>query len=962
MSLAPTQKLAAERASGSSGPRIPSATYRLQFGANFTFRDAIAIVPYLAELGVTDAYASPFLEARHSSTHGYDVINHNRIDPRIGTYDELRELSAALRERGMGLIVDVVPNHMGIGEGSNPWWMDVLEFGEASPYAQYFDIDWRPDVAGLGHRVLLPILEDQYGSVLEAGLLHVELSDEAFVLTYHDRTLPLAPCTYPRILEQALSELETLPDAGEDLAELSAIVAALRALPVHDDPDVERRMAAREWARDLKVRLAELLGRSADVSRSCRSAVSAIQGRAGEPSTFDALDGLLSGQPYRLASWRVAADEINYRRFFDINELAAIRVERPDVFADTHRLIFQMVKEGLVTGLRIDHPDGLLRPGEYFQRLQEAGAPEDASPDQRALYVVIEKIRAHDEVLDRRWPIYGTTGYDFLAEVNQLYVSRRSRGSLDRVYRAFTGQNASFNEVAVAMKKLIMLTSFAGEIQSLGRRLAEIAARNRHFRDFTFNSLTFALREIIASFSVYRTYIPEEGRPSPWDLAVIAEAVRAAELRNPRTATSVFAFVGETLSLQNLETFDETDQVGVRDFVERVQQVTGPVMAKGVEDTAFYIYNRLVSLNEVGADPNRFGESVAAFHRANADRASAWPHAMLATSTHDTKRSEDARARINVLTELAGEWRSAVQRWSVMNEPSRTQHQGAAQPDRNDEYLLYQTLAGVWPSDLADVPALADRASGYMQKAIREAKTHTSWIEPNERYEEATERFVREILAPDHPFVADIDEFVRRWLATPGYVNSLSQTLLKLTAPGVPDLYQGMELWDFSMVDPDNRRPVDFPLRRRLLAGLDGCTPDVLWAARDDGRLKLLLTQRVLRARNEHATLFSLGGYRALRVTGPRPSRMVAFAREHRGAWAVTVAARMVADDCRDGGLPIGSAWDGVRIELPDRAPRRWREAVFGANVETEVDGSRHALPAAAVLNAAPVALLIGEP
>jgi (1->4)-alpha-D-glucan 1-alpha-D-glucosylmutase len=942
------------------GPRIPRATYRLQMGEHFTLRDATEVVPYLAALGISDCYLSPLLAARRSSTHGYDVVDYGKIDPRIGTEEDLEVFHRQLRSHGMGLLLDVVPNHMGVGEGTNPWWMDVLEFGESSPYADYFDIDWETDVSGLEHRVLLPVLEDQYGAVLESGRFRLECRDGTFALRYHDRRFPIAPLSYPMVLQIALRDLRECSDAGDDCDALQTIIAALDALPGRDEADPQRRRAGREWARDLKQRLAVLSDESTAVKRSLVAATEAMHGRAGDPASFDRMDELLEIQPYRLASWRVAADEVNYRRFFDVSELAAIRPELQEVFAHTHQLVFDLVRRGIVTGLRIDHPDGLRQPAEYFRRVQEAAASAPAGGASNALYVVVEKILSEGESLAQSWPVSGTTGYDFLADVNGVLVDRRTRGAFDRLYRAFTGSTVPFREVAVAMKKLIMLVAFAGEVQSLGRRLHQIASRHRHYRDFTRNSLVFALREVIAALPVYRTYISAEEAASPHDLGVVAEAVHEAKRRNPRTATSVFDFVGATMTLQNLGEFPGVQRPNVQDFAQRVQQVTGPVMAKGVEDTAFYVYNRLISLNEVGASPERFGISTAAFHRRNAQRAASWLHTLLATSTHDTKRSEDVRARIDALTEFPSEWRASVYRWASLNAGARTDLKGIAAPDRNDEYMLYQTLAGVWPADLSELSSVAGRVAAFMQKAIREAKVHTSWIEPNAAYERAAERFVSEILRPEHPFVRDMDGFVQM-VSPGGYLNALSQTLMKLTAPGVPDMYQGTELWDFSLVDPDNRRPIDLHARANLLDEADSWSLAELWAARSDGRVKFHVVRHALRLRDEHPLLFASGDYAGLRVAGPMANHIIGFQRHHAEAWVVTLAPRLLGQRTRQGSLPPKTSWRDTSVALPANAPRRWVDVLCGRSVDARVLNGRLVLALDELFADLPLALLRGE-
>jgi (1->4)-alpha-D-glucan 1-alpha-D-glucosylmutase len=940
--------------------RIPRATYRLQLGEHCTLQDARALVPYLARLGISDLYLSPVLRAARGSTHGYDVVDHGQIDPRLGTYADLEALGAELRAHGMGLILDVVPNHMGIGDPANAWWMDVMEFGQCSPYARYFDIDWRRDIPGLEHRVLIPVLEDQYGAVLEAGLLRVERDKGGFVVRYWDRVFPVTPRSYAQLLEPVLASFQGADEADAVIArELAPVLTALRALPRHDEAEPERRAAAREWARDLKLRVAVLFEEHERLRLACDQALSELNGERGVPQSFDALDRLLDEQVYRLAYWRVAGEEINYRRFFDINDLAAIRVELPQVFEDTHRLIFRAVEDGVATGLRIDHPDGLLEPFAYVRAVRgraRSSERNDAETPART-YLVVEKILSEGETLDTAWAADGTTGYDFLAQLNGIFVNRRARRAFDRLYAVFTGREVAFRDLANATKKLIMLIAFAGEIQALARRLDDIASRNRRYRDFTLNTLTFALREIIAALPVYRTYIGADGGVSNRDIAAIASAVAEAKRRNPRTAGSVFDFVGDTLMLTNLDTFAADDRPLVREFALRVQQTTGPVMAKGVEDTAFYIANRLVSLNEVGGNPAQFGISVEAFHRANAARARRWPHTMTTTATHDTKRGEDVRARLNVLSEVPSEWRAAVHRWTAMNERLKTPGDTGPMPTRNDEYLFYQTVVGAWPG-CADLASFRERVVAYMAKAAREAKEQTSWIEPNEAYESALERFVRGSLAEDAPFVSDVPAFVAT-IERAGYLNGLSQTLIKLTAPGVPDTYQGCELWDFSLVDPDNRRPVDFTRRAQLLAQIEHTSPRDLLERAEDGRIKMFVLHRALRLRAEQPDLFERGQYVALQVTGRGAERVVAFARRYAGVWAVTMAPRFCAALCADGRWPRPVDWADLRVLLPARAPSAWRDVLTGADVRAHEHGGGTAILVPDAFATLPFALLL---
>ncbi|HEV7666119.1 MAG TPA: malto-oligosyltrehalose synthase, partial [Chloroflexota bacterium] len=691
-------------------PPPPAATYRLQFHAGFTFNDARRLIPYLHDLGISHMYASPYLRARSGSTHGYDVADPNSLNPELGSEEDYDALMAELQRFGMGQLVDVVPNHMGIGDPGNYRWRDVLENGPASIYARYFDINWRPTGAQRHDhlKLVVPTLGDQYGKVLENGELQVEYVDGAFNVRYYESSFPLAPDSYAMILDDARDQLEgELGRRHDEVQELASIVTALRHLPPRhllDAAGIEERNREKEI---VKRRIKTLHSASPAFQRILTAVLEVINGEPGEPSSFDRLDALIDTQSYRLAFWRVAAEEINYRRFFDITELAAVRMEDPSVFRDTHRLLMRLIAEGKIQGLRIDHPDGLRDPLRYFQHLQESclaalGAiePSVAGPgggtDRQAFYVVVEKILEADERLRRDWPVDGTTGYDFLNAVNGLFVARQNEQFFSTIYFRFLRQGAQrFADLANSTKKMVMLISLASEVNELGYLLRDIASRDRRHRDFTLNSLTFVIREVIAALHIYRTYIdPETGAASDDDRTAIELAVTEAKRRNPRTDPSIFDFVGDTLFLRNVaESAPLEDRLK---FIARFQQTTGPVMAKGTEDTAFYQYNRLISLNEVGGDPDQFGRSLTAFHRHNAERARDWPATLLASSTHDTKRSEDVRARINVLSELPRDWRAALTRWTRLNGRKKVQVEGRVAPDRNEEYLLYQTLLGAW--------------------------------------------------------------------------------------------------------------------------------------------------------------------------------------------------------------------------------------------------------------------------
>jgi (1->4)-alpha-D-glucan 1-alpha-D-glucosylmutase len=983
--------------------RIPSATYRLQLNPDFSFHDASTVVPYLRALGVSACYVSPVLQARAGSSHGYDVCDHSRLNPDLGGQQGFEVLAAALREHDLGLILDAVPNHMGIGDPGNVWWMDVLENGPGSVYASYFDVDWHPVNPDLQNKILLPLLEDQYGRVLEAGKLRLGYQEGAFFLWYYQARLPIAPCTYDVILERPCAGLaQVLGERHPHLRELRSILTALRYLPARTDAAPDKVLERHREKEVIKRRLADLCSACPEIRAAVEVSVGQLNGIPGDPRSFDLLDALLERQAYRLAFWRVAAEEINYRRFFDINELAAIRMELPEVFQSTHQVLFRLLAEGKATGLRIDHPDGLRDPASYFRQLQlgyvlaradlapggrpdglaravAGGLPGEPGPQKGPagwpLYVVAEKILVEGEPLPSGWAVHGTTGYDFLNLVNRLFVDKETREAFDRLYQSFTGASSGYDQRITSAKKMTMLVSMASEINALAHQLDRIAERNRRCRDFTLNSLTFALREVIACLPVYRTYITGPEAVSPRDRLVVEAAVEEAKRRNPRTAEAVFDFVRDAVLLSGVDDFPEADRPRLVEWALKFQQLTGPIMAKSVEDTVFYTYNRLVSLNEVGGSPDQFGVSVAAFHRQNAERLERWPHSLLATSTHDTKRSEDVRARLNALSELPAEWHAALARWGRLNSSKKTVVEDQPAPDRNDEYLLYQTLLGAWPAEPLTAAALVqfrERIAAYMQKATKEAKVHTSWVNPNEEYDTAVRQFVCRLLpdTTDDPFLNDLLALQRR-IAFYGYFNSLAQVLLKLTCPGVPDLYQATELWDFSLVDPDNRRPVDFRLRQEILAEFRTCldkggqaltqlTAELL-ANLPDGRIKLYLIYQTLNFRRTHEAVFARGDYVPLEAVGSRRDHVCAFARLTADQIVLSVVPRLVVR-LSDGAErpPLGAGvWGNTRLLLPPPLlGRRFVNLFTGEELAPDSHEGASGPLLGAILGRFPVALL----
>jgi len=876
---------------------IPRATYRLQFNGDFTFQHAEEILDYLAELGISDVYASPLFEAGPQSTHGYDICSFARINPRLGTAGDFDRLVERLKKRGLGLLVDIVPNHMS-ATISNDWWRDVLENGRDSTYAGFFDVDWEPADATLRDKILLPVLEDSYEKISGKRKLRLVFQDGKFSVAYYERSFPV--------------DRRTLP-AG----------------------------AMQEPALVLKE----------------------FNGTNGDRGPLDRLDELVHRQHYRLDYWKTASEKLNYRRFFDVTEMVAVKMELPEVFRAAHELIFEWLDAGKITGLRIDHPDGLWDPKQYLQRLRE----RDSSS-----YVVVEKILSGDEQLPSDWPVEGTTGYDFLNRANGLFVDGAKAVRIDEVYREFTGNRDQFSEIVYQSRKLVLKSSFGSELKVLTARLKRLVAEMGGEREFTVAELRAGLEEVIASFPVYRTYASETCHEvSPQDANVIREAIGEAEKRSrSRIDKAFFDFIKGILLLRPAHDPNSVTVEGGHEFVMKFQQLTGPAMAKGMEDTAFYRFNRLISLNEVGGNPGRFGVTPGEFHQANSEAAKNWPHTMLASATHDTKRGEDVRARLNVLSEMPDEWRDTIGRWARINAGRKTFIENTPAPDANDEYLLYQALVGAWPGDSAPENNFAERITAFMLKACREAKVNTSWTEPNEAYEQALKRFVMGALEQKagDAFHEDLGGFARR-IAFFGRTNSLAQTLLKLTSPGVPDCYQGSELWDLNLVDPDNRRPVDFELRRRMLddlkakfendrkSNLESCGD--LVSDREPGAVKLFLIWRVLNFRKERREIFDFGDYLPLAAAGAKEQHVCAFVRQWKDQVVIAVVPRLVCG--LTGGVelhPFGRIWEKTELILPAAfAGRSLSNIVTGEKINVTKRGADACLEMSRVLNVYPVAL-----
>lgn len=899
-----------------AGKPIPRATYRVQLNGDFGFDRTAAIADYIARLGVSHLYASPYMKARPGSTHGYDIVNHNELNPEVGDQNDFRDLVEALKRNNLGQILDFVPNHMGVGGSDNEWWLNVLEWGPESPYAGYFDIEWESDYRYLQGKVLVPFLGDQYGAVLVSGGLELRFDSETgsfAVWAYGTHKLPVRPQDYGTILGSDHPDLERIGDAFAHLA--------------YARPHQIARAGVQ------KAELATLVATRPDVADAINQRLSVFRGYQGEIDSWGHLHQLIAGQNWRVAYFKVAADDINYRRFFNINELAGLRMDEPELFDVAHRMVLKMVEDGTLDGIRIDHIDGLIDPKGYCERLVEA------SP--KPFYLVVEKILARHERLREDWPIDGTTGYEYANLMGGLFVDPKAEEAFTRLYADFIGRRDDFEEVVRQCKIRIMESEMASELNVLSRKAARIARSNPATADFTANILHQALKETIARFPVYRTYV-DGGAPRDLDRRDIDWAISQARRVQQGPDGSVYDF------LQRLLTTDlvAAPKSGyshrqVTRFAMRFQQYSGPVMAKGLEDTAFYRYNRLAALNEVGGHPDHFGVSVSAFHRANQDRARNWPGNMLASTTHDTKRGEDTRARLYALSEMPEEWERQVQTWSRLLRARRGDVEGTAPPDRNDEYLFYQLLLGAWPAELTGasveqieqsaMTAFAERIVGAMTKSMREAKLHSTWAAPNEAYEGAVVSFIHDALdvTRRNAFLEAFLPF-QAALARIGMVNGLSQTLLKLTSPGVPDIYQGCELWNLSLVDPDNRLPVDYDARRKLLEEVEevverGAVAGLLerWT---DGAVKLAVTRQALAVRAEKSEVFGAGEYLPLEATGDRADHVVAYARRAGDDTVVVAVPRLV------GQLGESPDWGNTAIPLPRGA--RWRNRLTGAEVE----------------------------
>lgn len=929
--------------------RIPRATYRIQFSPDFGFEAAAEIVEYLRSLGISDLYASPIFRARPGSPHGYDVVDPTQLNPELGSQESFDALIRQLHRLDMGWVQDIVPNHMAY-DTHNAWMMDVLENGPASDYVSYFDIAWNSPFDANTEPILVPLLGSFYGETLEKGEIQLKYDADGFYAQYWGLRVPLRLDTYDRILTHNLDRLRSMLERTDPIyARVLGILYLLRSIP--EDLVGEER---RDYNRFVKGLLWDLYTDSPAVRAYVDDTLRTFNGEPGNPESYNLLDALLTEQYFRLAYWKVGSEEMNYRRFFTVNELVSVRVEEETVFEHTHQLIRRMVEEERFTGLRIDHIDGLFDPTQYLARLREHMGD---------VFIAVEKILQPGEHLPPTWDVQGTSGYDYLNTLNGLFCRAENEDAFNTLYYALTGRDQTFDEIATEKKLLIIDNNLAGDIDNLAVWLKRISSAHRYGNDFTVNSLRRAIVAVLAHFPIYRTYTNHDGvleQDRHYIEEVIAEAKEYTEL-----LYNELNYI-EKLMLLDYETgMTEEDKEQWRYWVMRLQQYTGPLMAKGVEDTALYVYNRLLSLNEVGGEPSHFGTPLEEFHAANQVRQERWSAAMSATATHDTKRGEDVRARLNVLSELPAEWQEQNRKWADLNRPHKTRVRNTYYPSRNDEYGIYQTLIGTFPPDGQITDEYVQRLKDYMLKAVREAKVHTTWLQTNEVYESALLNFVEAILRDPakNKFLQEFKPFQQR-IAFYGMHNSLAQTLIKITSPGVPDFYQGTELWELSMVDPDNRRPVDFVQRRAYLDEINAkLEEDALGLVRqlrkhkEDGRIKLFLTAQALKARQAYLPIFRYGVYVPLAAQGNKAEHVVAYSRQDRMSKLVVIVPRFLTSLVEVGTDPVGKkVWGNTAIKFEDEAPRQWTNLLTGETFDTG-----ETLPLASALANFPVALLVGE-
>ncbi|MBV9385859.1 MAG: malto-oligosyltrehalose synthase [Chroococcidiopsidaceae cyanobacterium CP_BM_ER_R8_30] len=929
--------------------RIPTATYRIQFNSNFGFDSARKIVAYLAELGISDLYASPIFKARAGSTHGYDVVDPNQINPELGSEESFKELVNEIQQHNMGWLQDIVPNHMAY-DSQNQLLMDVLENGYNSDYFDYFDIDWNHPYETIRERVLAPLLGNYYGDCLDNGEIKLQYDQTGLSINYYNLRLPVKIESYARFITYNLGKLtRALGRNHPDFIKFLGILYLLR-----DTDDESRGKERYDQIAFVKGLIWEAYNDNPEVKEFIDSNVEFFNGEIGKPESFNPLDNLISEQFYRLSFWKVGAEEINYRRFFTVNELISVKVEEIKVFHKTHELISQLVESGQVTGLRVDHIDGLYDPTEYLNRLREKVGD---------VYITVEKILEQKEDLPNFWPIQGTSGYEFLNYVNDLFCQTQNEQTFSAIYNRLTGFNTPYKQLFRDKKRLIIDKNLAGDVDNLAQLLKRVSGYSRAGSDFTQHGLQRALTEVLTYFPVYRTYINQHGLREE-DLHYIKEVIAAAKEQVPLLLKEL-DYIEKILLLEGEDSLTTEQKEEQRHFVMKLQQLTGPLMAKGIEDTLLYVYFRLLSLNEVGGNPSQFGITMADFHEFNQKQQSLWPYKMNATATHDTKRGEDARARINVISEIPEEWEQQVKAWSELNAAKKHRSHGLAVPDRNDEYFFYQTLVGSFPYAESEYAEFVQRVKDYVIKAIREAKVHTAWLRPDTEYEEGCIAFVEAVLhhTENNQFLQELRSFHQR-VADYGIFNSLSQTLLKMTSPGIPDFYQGSELWDLSFVDPDNRRPVNFEQRTSFLKDIKHkAQTDIsslmseLLSTRADGRIKLFLISRVLEARKQNLAIFEKGDYQPLEVVGKFKDHIVAFAKGDDQNIAITIAPRLLTSLVQPGEYPLTEkVWDDTQVKLSEGMPSEWQEAIAAQSLKS--DG---VISVGAALQHFPVALLFGQ-
>jgi (1->4)-alpha-D-glucan 1-alpha-D-glucosylmutase len=899
---------------------IPIATYRIQFNLSFGFRDAQGIIPYLAALGISDIYASPIFKARKGSMHGYDIVDPNQLNPELGEYDDFEELRETGKVHGLYWLQDIVPNHMAY-DSENSMLMDVLENGEFSPYLHFFDIDWNHPYESMKGKVLAPFLGKFYAESLEEGEIQLHYDEAGLYIKYYNLRLPLKIESYTQIIEHNINELEQrLAGTYSDLIKFLGVFNLFKAISSHKEKDTRK-----EQIRHAKRMLWNLYNENETIRNFINENIAFFNGTRGDPESFNALDKLISEQLFRLSFWKVATEEVNYRRFFNVNDLICLKVEDETVFNYTHDLIFRFSDQGKFDGLRIDHIDGLHDPVTYLKRLRQKS---------KDVYIIVEKILDHKEQLPSSWPVQGTTGYDLMNYTNGLFCKKENEVAFSKLFYKFTDLHIPYEELLGEKKRMIIGKHMAGNIDNLAHFLKTISSKDRYGSDITLYGLKRALVEVMAFFPIYRTYVNYDSF-SESDQISIKEAIQKARESLPGFLYEL-NFIEKFLLLKYDTSIPEDDKRQWIHFVMNFQQHTGPLMAKGFEDTMLYIYNKLISLNEVGSNPNKFGFSIKEFHNFNKRRATASPHTLNATSTHDTKRGEDVRARINILSEIPKEWEYNLKTWRKINRSKKKKVNNRYIPDENDEYLIYQTLIGTFPFD-DEESTFTERIKNYIVKAVREAKVHTAWLKPDTEYEQGCISFIEKILQPskENEFLKTFSPFQKK-IAYYGIFNSLSQTLVKITSPGVPDFYQGTELWDLNLVDPDNRRPVDFKKRELFLQNIkEREKHDIigfmseLFSKKEDGKIKLFLIYKALQARKERSELFQEGSYIPIEVNGKFKNNIVAYARTHQNAWTLTIVPRFFTALINEGELPFGEhIWGDTYISLPEGAPSSWKDTI----------------------------------